>query len=131
MRPASWRRNPKLLARCRIKEKLLGFTVTQTLKSTGGLLAALTCELMGLITDHILLLRMILILADSMVAAILMHFTWSCPSGKEQLSHVNISVSTLNIEGSTEWIWHLPWSQNWRSNNVKLYLSEPILPAWK
>jgi len=35
-----------------MKEKLLGSIVTQTQKPAGGLLAALTCELMGLITDQ-------------------------------------------------------------------------------
>lgn len=53
-----------------MKGKLLCSTVTQTLKSTGGLLAALTCELMGLIIDQTPLLRMIQTLAASLVATI-------------------------------------------------------------
>lgn len=70
MRSESRRRNPKLLAGCRMKGKLLCSTVTQTLKSTGGLLEALTCELMGLIIDQTPRLRMIQTLAASLVATI-------------------------------------------------------------
>lgn len=53
-----------------MKEKLLGSTAAQTLKPTGGLLAALTCELMGLVTEQTPLLRMIQTLAASLVATI-------------------------------------------------------------
>lgn len=70
MRSESRKRNPKLLAGCRMKEKLLGSTAAQTLKPTGGLLAALTCELMGLVTEQTPLLRMIQTLAASLVATI-------------------------------------------------------------
>lgn len=59
MRSESRRRNPKCLAGCRMKEKLLVSTVTQMPESTGGLLATLNCEFMGLIIDQTLPMRMI------------------------------------------------------------------------